>query len=399
DLPVPPGLAGGPGLLAHAPAGRLLAHPGRLVRGHLGAPVRRDELPEALPVSDRPHRPHVLAAAPRGAPCRAAAPGAQGGGRLRAGPGLRPARALPARVRAAAASPGRATGHGRHAERVRRGPLRHGRHRGGPPSALFGVARGGRVGAQRHLDRAPRRDHRVLPRPVPPRGRDVPRLLFAAPGAGPAGGEIGTGAGVVPDVPDAPGLRGAARVPPGRRLRPRAVARARLLCAAGPAGFGRARGRHPPARLRLVPGRAAEHQLRGHPMTSVLKLPHLWRTLKEADLAGIRRDAERRFEVLVVSADGSEAAALAALMTGAGRAHPWLTVSTPDEARARSEPAGLDAAILVSGAEDLAPQLLAAGEWLRQAGVPVVSVVHGVSTATGAIARPGEAGRVAVPAL
>ena len=134
-------------------------------------------------------------------------------------------------------------------------------------------------------------------------------------------------------------------------------------------------------------------------MTSVLKLPHLWRTLKEADLAGIRRDAERRFEVLVVSADGSEAAALAALMTGAGRAHPWLTVSTPDEARARSEPAGLDAAILVSGAEDLAPQLLAAGELLRQAGVPVVSVVHGVSTATGAIVRPGEAGRVAVPAL
>jgi len=59
----------------------------------------------------------------------------------------------------------------------------------------------------------------------------------------------------------------------------------------------------------------------------------------------------------------------------------------------------LDAAILVSGAEDLAPQLLAAGELLRQAGVPVVSVVHGVSTATGAIVRPGEAGRVAVPAL
>ena len=134
-------------------------------------------------------------------------------------------------------------------------------------------------------------------------------------------------------------------------------------------------------------------------MTSVLKLPHLWRTLKEADLAGIRRDAERRFEVLVVSADGSEAAALAELMTGAGRAHPWLTVSTPEEAGARSEPAGLDAAILVSGAEDLAPQLLAAGEWLRQAGVPVVSVVHGVSTATGAIARTGEAARVAVPAL
>jgi uncharacterized protein (DUF697 family) len=134
-------------------------------------------------------------------------------------------------------------------------------------------------------------------------------------------------------------------------------------------------------------------------VTSVLKLPHVWRTLKEADLAAIRRDAERRFEILVVSADGSEAAALAELMTGTGRAHPWLTVSTPDEARNRSAAAGLDAAILVSGMEDLAPPLAAAREALRQAGVPLVAVVHGAPSATSAIARTGETTRASVPAL
>ena len=134
-------------------------------------------------------------------------------------------------------------------------------------------------------------------------------------------------------------------------------------------------------------------------MTSVLKLPDLWRTLKEADLAAIRRDAERRFEVLVVSADESEAATLAELMTGAGRAHPWLTVTTPGEARGRVAAAGLDAAILVSGAEDMAPPLAAAGESLRKAGVPLVTVVHGTASATGAIARTGETARAAVPAL
>lgn len=134
-------------------------------------------------------------------------------------------------------------------------------------------------------------------------------------------------------------------------------------------------------------------------MTSVLKLPDLWRTLKETDLAAIRRDAERRFEVLVVSADGTEAAALAELMTGAGRAHPWLTVNTPDEAQGRVAAAGLDAAILVSGVEDLASPLAAAGESLRKAGVPLVTVVHGAATATGAIARTGETARATVPAL
>jgi uncharacterized protein (DUF697 family) len=134
-------------------------------------------------------------------------------------------------------------------------------------------------------------------------------------------------------------------------------------------------------------------------VTSVLKLPHVWRTLKETDLAAIRRDSERRFEVLVVAENGDEAARLAELLTGAGRGHPWLVLSTPDEARDRTAAAGLDAAILLSGSEDLAPPLAAAREALRKAGVPLVTVVRGAATATSAVVRPGETGRAVVPAL
>jgi uncharacterized protein (DUF697 family) len=134
-------------------------------------------------------------------------------------------------------------------------------------------------------------------------------------------------------------------------------------------------------------------------MTSVLKLPHVWRTLKEADLAAIRRDAERRFEVLVVAEEPAEARRLAGLLTGAERAHPWLVVAGPEEVMGRGAAAGLDAAVFVSDAEDLAPPLARAAEALRKAGVPLVAVVHGGATATGAIPRPGERARAAVPAL
>jgi uncharacterized protein (DUF697 family) len=134
-------------------------------------------------------------------------------------------------------------------------------------------------------------------------------------------------------------------------------------------------------------------------MTSVLKVPHLWRTLKEADLAAIRRDADRRFEVLVVAEDAGEAAMLARVLTGADRAHPWLTPATPDEARERSAAAGLDAAILVSPREDLQPALAAARDALARAGVPLVTVVAGAATATAAVVRPGETGRAVVPVL
>jgi uncharacterized protein (DUF697 family) len=134
-------------------------------------------------------------------------------------------------------------------------------------------------------------------------------------------------------------------------------------------------------------------------MTSVLKLPDVWRILKETDLAAIRRDAERRFELLVVAEDAADATLFAQLMTGGRPLHPWITVSTPAEARERSTAAGLDAAILVSGVEDLSAPMAAALESLRQAGVPLVTVLHGTATRTGAIVRTGETARTAVLAL
>ena len=134
-------------------------------------------------------------------------------------------------------------------------------------------------------------------------------------------------------------------------------------------------------------------------MTSVLKLPDLWRTLKEADLAAIRRDAERSFEVLVAADAAADATRLAELITGAHPAHPWLTPWTPEEALGRGAASDLDGAVLVSGSENLSPALAAARDALRQAGVPVVTVVYGASTATGSVARGGETARAVVPAL
>jgi uncharacterized protein (DUF697 family) len=131
-------------------------------------------------------------------------------------------------------------------------------------------------------------------------------------------------------------------------------------------------------------------------MTSLLKLPHVWKTLKEADLAAIRHDAERRFEVLVVAEDAAEGRGLAERLTGADRPHPWLTLATPEDARDRAAATGLDAAILVSPVEDLSPALSAARDALARAGVPLVTVVQGAPTATAAIVRPGEAGRAVV---
>ena len=134
-------------------------------------------------------------------------------------------------------------------------------------------------------------------------------------------------------------------------------------------------------------------------MTSVFKLPDLWRTLKEVDLAAIRRDAERRFEVLVVADDLEDAAAVARMMTGGDRPHPWLTLATADEARARGGAAGMDAAILVGPEEDLSAGLAAARDVLAAVRVPLLTVVRGRATGTAAIVRPGETGRAVVLAF
>ncbi len=131
-------------------------------------------------------------------------------------------------------------------------------------------------------------------------------------------------------------------------------------------------------------------------MANILKLPDLWRVLREVDLQAIRRDAESRFRLLVLADALADAAATAALLAGEP-GHPWIeTAAVPDPVAA---PATVTLALLVTRAPDLSPGLAAAAETLRSASVPIVTVVPGGQRRTDAIARPGETARVVVAAL
>lgn len=135
-------------------------------------------------------------------------------------------------------------------------------------------------------------------------------------------------------------------------------------------------------------------------MASVLKLPDVWRVIREMDLESIRRDAEGRFRILVAGGSAEEGLAAATLLTGEETPHPWLE---PRAAHALDlapgEAATLSAALLVSGTALLEPALVQTGETLGRAGVPVVTVVHGSGQATDAVVRAGEAARTVVAAL
>jgi uncharacterized protein (DUF697 family) len=135
-------------------------------------------------------------------------------------------------------------------------------------------------------------------------------------------------------------------------------------------------------------------------MTSILKLPDLWRVIREMDLESIRRDAEGRFRLVVLAASREEAEAAAVLLSGEEPPHPWLETVTPDDL----DPAGaglatLTAAVLVSDGGGLTTELAIAAERLRGAQVPIVTVVHGSTRATDAVIRAGEAARTVVAAL
>src|SRR5262249_33808146 len=135
-------------------------------------------------------------------------------------------------------------------------------------------------------------------------------------------------------------------------------------------------------------------------MTSILKLPDLWRVIREMDLESIRRDAEGRFRIVVLAASAAEAHAVAVLLTGEDIPHPWLEAVTPDEL----DPAGtglatLTAALMVSPSPGVAPEVALAAERLRSARVPIVTVVHGSARATDGVVRAGEAARTVVGAL
>jgi len=124
-------------------------------------------------------------------------------------------------------------------------------------------------------------------------------------------------------------------------------------------------------------------------MPSILKLPDLWRVIREMDLESIRRDAEGRFRILILAPSRAEADAAAILMSGEETPHPWLEAATPDDL----DPAGHDvatltAALIVSGAADLTSDLARAADRLRTAHVPIVTVVHGSTRAVDGVVQP-----------
>ena len=134
-------------------------------------------------------------------------------------------------------------------------------------------------------------------------------------------------------------------------------------------------------------------------MASILKLPDVWRVIRELDLEAIRRDAEGRFRLVVLSESIGDADAVTALLSG-GAAHPWLEVRTPWELDADGEDrATLTAVVAITDQPALTPAFDTAIQRLARAGVPVVTVVHGSHRPVDAVARAGETARTLVHAL
>jgi uncharacterized protein (DUF697 family) len=131
-------------------------------------------------------------------------------------------------------------------------------------------------------------------------------------------------------------------------------------------------------------------------MSSLFKVPDVWRVLREVDLEAIRRDAHSRFRVVVL-ADHAEGGHLLAALIAGEEGHPWIEVFA--QGTEVPEPATVTLGLLLSASPDPADPLVAAGRALRASGVPVLSVVHGSRRGTDAVARPGETARVAVDAL
>jgi uncharacterized protein (DUF697 family) len=129
-----------------------------------------------------------------------------------------------------------------------------------------------------------------------------------------------------------------------------------------------------------------------------MKLPDLWRLLKEVDLDAVRTESEARFRIVVYAEDREDAERVAGHVSSMsdGSVHPWL------EPLGVSEPAPTgrkpDAAILVTRDPALAPPLGLLRDDL-QASVPVVTVVIGASGAVDSVVRSGETARVAVRRL
>jgi uncharacterized protein (DUF697 family) len=142
------------------------------------------------------------------------------------------------------------------------------------------------------------------------------------------------------------------------------------------------------------------HRRRGTKVTSILKLPDIWRVIREVDLESLRREAEGRFRLVVLADSVPEAEAMAVLMSADDIPHPWIEAGTPSEL----DPEGgglatIGAAVVVTASAALSPALALAVESLAEAHVPIVTVVYGSTRDVDGLVRGDEARRVRVSGL
>jgi uncharacterized protein (DUF697 family) len=132
---------------------------------------------------------------------------------------------------------------------------------------------------------------------------------------------------------------------------------------------------------------------------NILKLPDVWRVVRELDLESIRAEAEARFRLVVLADFAAEAEEAALLLSGDDAAHPWVEARTPAQLELTDADRATIAAVLVVTPAALSPALAAAVERLSRGGVPVATAVLGSDRAVDAVARAGETTRVLVRAL
>jgi uncharacterized protein (DUF697 family) len=129
-----------------------------------------------------------------------------------------------------------------------------------------------------------------------------------------------------------------------------------------------------------------------------MKLPDLWRVLKEVDLDAVREEAEARFRVVFYAEDRADAERVAAHVSSMsdGTVHPWL------EPIGANDPPGTgrrpDAVVLVTREPALSAPLALLRDDMQDA-VPVITVVLGAAGAVDSVVRSGETARVAVRRL
>jgi hypothetical protein len=134
-------------------------------------------------------------------------------------------------------------------------------------------------------------------------------------------------------------------------------------------------------------------------MANILKLPDVWRLIRELDLESIRRDAEGRFRLVVLSDSLDDADTVASLLSG-GPPHPWIETRTPSDLRADADDrVTLTAVLAVTDEPALTPAADNTIQRLARAGVPLVTLVHGSERPVDAVARAGETARAVVPTL